>query len=864
MQFFKNLSLRIKLLLTILLPLVVILLITLYFLQDMQEDAIDRMLLGKQEAYAKSLQSLITARGDTLMRIADLPRKDKKLIRSLKKAVPAKVKQQADSVWNLMKNEKRGSMFFWNSKRSPSVIASYYENKGTNESLNFSAPLLAQIDQAKKKKKVVGIEQFPDGKVRLMQISPYYNKRNKDKNDKRGTYNMVVLGSDLELIQADLKALLGVSKVSLVKVDGTGQKDSAELQGQMAVVDLVLKNVNNASIIAMRVEEDVSHFLNDYHHVMIKINGVIFAIAILAALIAIFLTKSLVQRIRAINALLQRVGQGHVTGSVPVSCEDEVDAIGRGVNQMVEGLRGSIGTLSVQADTIAACADGLVTLRDQLESDAGAQSGMMGEVVTHNGDLVDAFGRIESAMETVEQRAEETSSAAAALSGNVQDIAHTSDMVSQNINTVAAASEEMHSNMTEVKTNLELVNQSVGETGDNLHGMAEAVSQVRRLCDEAGKQAKNANTRAQNTHTVVDQLNSSADEIGKVVGIIKNIADQTNMLALNASIEAAGAGEAGKGFAVVANEVKELASQTADATAMISKQIGTIQDNTGQASEAVMEIANAVSEIDHSLNNVTEAVEEQEGLSRNVVDHMKHLSEASDAVMRNTDELDMAAREIARSTAEAAAGASQIAVTSSQAAEFAQNVASQSEDTQRVTSEAKTVVYQTNESSRSVAEVVASALRLNGFVSASIHGFAKMTGAIEDSTSTLHKAQSRFDLGQVPFDLRRIKSGLMRWQCQGQTLSEGRMKQEDAEQAASRFKQESVGDVLLPQVRDMLDSGALHELDQQVGQLSEMLDQASKGSESSDDFIDAYDEHRAQLFKQVDTLYQNKMETSST
>ncbi|ABK44034.1 methyl-accepting chemotaxis sensory transducer [Magnetococcus marinus MC-1] len=856
MQFFKNLSLRVKLLMTILLPLVVILFISLMFLQNMQDDAIERMLSSKHDAYAKNLQSLITARGDTLMRIADVPRTDKKLIAALKKADSELVRKQADSVWNLLANEKRGALFFWNSRLTPSVMTSYYEQKNGQDEANYNAPLLDQLDRADKKIMTYGIERFPDGKVRLMQISPYYNKRNADKNDKRGTYNMVVLGSDLELILEELQVLLGVQKISLVEVKNKDQEDSARLQKSTAVFDLVLKDVNKHAVIMVRVEEDVSHILNNYKRVMIKIDGVILGVAMVAALFALFFTKSLVVRIGAINALLERVGQGHVSGSVPVRCQDEVDAIGGGVNQMVEGLRSSIGTLSVQAETIAACADGLVTLRDQLEGDAGTQSTMMADVVGHNSKLVEAFARIEVAMDKVEQRAIETSEAAVLLSGNVQDIAETSEMVSQNINTVAAASEQMHSNMSEVKSNLHLVNQSVGETGENLQGMANAVFQVRHLCHEAGEQAKSANVRAKNTHQVVDQLNSSADEIGKVVGIIKNIADQTNMLALNASIEAAGAGEAGKGFAVVANEVKELARQTADATAMISKQISTIQGHTEQASTAVMEIATAVNDIHQSLNNVTEAVEAQETLSKNVVDHMRHLSEASDAVMRNTDELDFAAREIARSTAEAAAGATQIATTSSEAATFAQKVAQQSEDTQQVTSEAKGVVQQTTESSKTVARVVADAQGINRCVTNAIYSFAKMTGAIEEATATLHQAQSRFDLGPVPFDLRRVKSGVMQWQCYGQKLAEGRMKLSANEQAGDRFQQESMSETLSGQVREGLDGDSLKKLDEQLALLVSLLQAAQQSAVSSKEFVDRYNQGRAELFKRLDILYE--------
>ena len=96
---------------------------------------------------------------------------------------------------------------------------------------------------------------------------------------------------------------------------------------------------------------------------------------------------------------------------------------------------------------------------------------------------------------------------------------------------------------------------------------------------------------AQNADQLVGQLSSGASRIGDVVKLIRAIAEQTNLLALNATIEAARAGEAGRGFAVVASEVKTLASQTAKATEEIATQIGAIQGSTAQAVEAIRQIS---------------------------------------------------------------------------------------------------------------------------------------------------------------------------------------------------------------------------------------------------------------------------------
>jgi len=113
------------------------------------------------------------------------------------------------------------------------------------------------------------------------------------------------------------------------------------------------------------------------------------------------------------------------------------------------------------------------------------------------------------------------------------------------------------------------------------------------------------------TNESVAKLGASSQEIGDVVKAITSIAEQTNLLALNATIEAARAGEAGKGFAVVASEVQELAQETARATEDISKRVEAIQADTAGAVEAISQITSVIAEINDFQATIAAAVEEQ-------------------------------------------------------------------------------------------------------------------------------------------------------------------------------------------------------------------------------------------------------------
>ncbi len=137
---------------------------------------------------------------------------------------------------------------------------------------------------------------------------------------------------------------------------------------------------------------------------------------------------------------------------------------------------------------------------------------------------------------------------------------------------------------------------------------------------------------AEQSNVTVKALSGGAEKIGAVVQLIQSIAEQTNLLALNATIEAARAGEAGRGFAVVASEVKALATQTARATEEISGQVVSMQETTTGAVAAISGIANTIGQMSEIATMISAAVEEQGAATREIARNIQSAATGSGEV----------------------------------------------------------------------------------------------------------------------------------------------------------------------------------------------------------------------------------------
>lgn len=244
-------------------------------------------------------------------------------------------------------------------------------------------------------------------------------------------------------------------------------------------------------------------------------------------------------------------------------------------------------------------------------------------LITAQEKLAEDFeANVKSAVDTVAERggrlngsAKELSSGAEQMIARAAGVAAAAQQASANTQTVAAASQELSSSITEIG----------------------------KQAEEAASVTAKAVRDAETSTKTVGTLSDAAGKIGEVVGLIQSIAEQTNLLALNATIEAARAGEAGKGFAVVASEVKSLANQTAKATEEIGRLVQDVQQVSGETATTIETISGVIRQIDQIAGAIAAAVEEQASATKEIAQTVETTSQAVNEVTRDITEVTTAA-----------------------------------------------------------------------------------------------------------------------------------------------------------------------------------------------------------------------------
>lgn len=341
------------------------------------------------------------------------------------------------------------------------------------------------------------------------------------------------------------------------------------------------------------------------------LNIVLTLVSVLLAIGISFLTvRAITAPLGRVNLILNTLAAGNLSQKLDDTNDDEFGELAKNTNKLIDNLRGLIQGISNRATQLATAA-------------------------------------------------EESSSVSAESRGAIQE-------QRSQVEQVAAATHEMTSTSSEVA-------RAATDALREIQHSDEEAGRVKIIADENRRTIEGLAIEIKNAAEVINQLSQNSSNIGSILDVIRGIADQTNLLALNAAIEAARAGEQGRGFAVVADEVRTLASRTQQSTEEIQRMIESLQTDSSRAVEvmergrkqaetsvtqteeqaiALESITTAVRQASDSSTHIATAAEEQSATSREISETLEQIVAIAERAEAGALQTDEASNEVARLAAE--------------------------------------------------------------------------------------------------------------------------------------------------------------------------------------------------------------------